>query len=505
MLSEILGYLTLPYLLEGAVIAIKMWVYSFILSFVFGLTLALIRTAKGLYVLRAIVSFYIWVLRGTPIILQLVIWYNMLPLLGYDITEFWTAVIALTVCFSAYLCEVFRGGLLAVAEGQVEAAKSLGFGPFGTIFLFIIPQALRVAFPSLINFAILLMKDTSITSVIAVNELTLRSNTIVARNFEYVPVFGAALIIYLALTTLLSLFQRYAEKRMDFQHKEKRLSKRKDSIKPANKKLGDYLTATGNDKDTASVVFTNVTKSFGSNVVLDNLSMAFANGKTTCIMGPSGAGKSTLLRTINALEEIDSGTITVNGVEVSKGSKKGLLRRRPSEFRLTKARRNSGTAMVFQQFHLFQNYSVLQNMTLAPHFVGRRSTRDSAADGSNLLRLFGLSHLINRMPQRLSGGEQQRIGILRALATYPKTLLFDEPTSALDPERVGEVLEVMEELSNAGGTMVVVTHEVDFARRCADWVIFMEHGRVVEEGRPEDILDNPKTERMQTFLAGITK
>src|SRR5690625_7898777 len=181
---------------------------------------------------------------------------------------------------------------------------------------------------------------------------------------------------------------------MDCQHKEKRLSKRKDSIKPANKKLGDYLTATGNDKDTASVVFTNVTKSFGSNVVLDNLSMAFANGKTTCIMGPSGTSKSNLIRNNNALEEIDSGTITVNGVKVSKGSKKGLLRRRPSEFRLTKARRNSGTAMVFQQFHLFQNYSVLQNMTLAPHFVGQRPTRDSVADGANLLHLFGLSHLI---------------------------------------------------------------------------------------------------------------
>src|SRR5699024_11343397 len=130
------------------------------------------------------------------------------------------------------------------AEGQVEAAKSLGFGPFGTIVLFVIPQALRVAFPSLINFAILLMKDTSITSVIAVNELTLRSNTIVARNFEYVPVFGAALIIYLALTTLLSLFQRYAEKRMDFQDKEKRLSKKKSTIQRASKKIGDYLTAT---------------------------------------------------------------------------------------------------------------------------------------------------------------------------------------------------------------------------------------------------------------------
>src|SRR5690625_1776574 len=138
-----------------------MWVYSFILSFVFGLTLALIRTAKGLYVLRAIVSFYIWVLRGTPIILQLVIWYNMLPLLGYDITEFWTAVIALTVCFSAYLCEVFRGGLLAVAEGQVEAAKSLGFGPFGAIFLFIIPHASRVAFSSFSYFSFLLFRFIS--------------------------------------------------------------------------------------------------------------------------------------------------------------------------------------------------------------------------------------------------------------------------------------------------------------------------------------------------------
>src|SRR5690625_7118695 len=127
-----------------------MWVYSFILSFVFGLTLALIRTAKGLYVLRAIVSFYIWVLRGTPIILQLVIWYNMLPLLGYDITEFWTAVVGLTVCFSAYVCEVFRGGLLAVAEGEVEAAASVGLAPLGRVFLFIILLVLRVAFLSLV-------------------------------------------------------------------------------------------------------------------------------------------------------------------------------------------------------------------------------------------------------------------------------------------------------------------------------------------------------------------
>lgn len=507
MLSDVLKYLTLPYLLEGAVIAIKMWLVSFALSFFSGLALALIRNSKGLPVLRAIVSFYIWLLRGTPIILQLVIWYNMLPLLGYDVNEFWTAVIALSICFSAYMCEVFRGGLLAVSEGQIEAARALGFGPVGATVFFVIPQAMRVAFPSLINFAILLMKDTSITSVIAVNELTLRANTIVARNFEYVPVFAAALIIYLTLTTLLSLFQRYAENSFNYDAKEARLKNRNIAAPvSANKKLGDYLSpADGLGPNGESVIFDKVSKSFGDNKVLDNVSLGFKSGRTTCIMGPSGAGKSTLLRTINGLEDIESGTITVNGVVIS--GKRGAvrLRRNRSEFALTRDRRHSGTAMVFQQFHLFQNYSVLENMTLAPRKVKHVAASNAASEGQNLLELFGLDHLRNRMPQRLSGGEQQRIGILRALATKPKTLLFDEPTSALDPERVGEVLEIMEELSDAGGTMIVVTHEVEFAKRCADWVIFMEHGRILEQGTPEDILENPSSERLKTFLAGIGK
>lgn len=505
MIADILGYLTLPYLLEGALIAIQIWIISFVLSFIAGFALALIRTAKGLHVLRAIVGFYIWVLRGTPIILQLIIWYNILPILGYDIDEFWTAIIALTVLFSAYLCEVFRGGILAVSENQVEAAKSLGFGPTGVMLFFVVPQALRVAFPSLINFAILLLKDTSITSVIAVNELTLRSNTIVARNFEYVPVFAAALIIYLTLTTLLTLFQKYAEGRMDYNSKEAKLARKKDKgPASANKNLGDYLTSTHDaDNKQDSVIFNNVSKSFGDTTVLDNVSISFKRGQTTCIMGPSGAGKSTLLRTINGLEGIDGGTITVNGVEINSENRKGFFRRKPSEFRLTKARRNSGTAMVFQQFHLFQNYSVMQNMMLAPTQVQRADKTQAAAECRNLLELFGLEHLRNRMPQRLSGGEQQRISILRALATKPKTLLFDEPTSALDPERVGEVLAVMEELSEAGGTMIVVTHEIDFARRCADWFIFMENGHIVEQGKPEDVLANPQTDRLRKFLAGI--
>lgn len=505
LFSQIWGYLTLPYLLEGALIAIEMWAISFFLSFVFGLALALIRNSKGLSVISALVSFYVWVIRGTPILLQLVIWYNLLPNLGYEIEEFWTAVIALTVCFSAYLCEVFRGGLLAVPDGQIDAARSLGFGPFGVAFYFMIPQALRVSFPSLINFAILLMKDTSITSVIAVNELMLRSNTIVARNFEYIPVFAAALIIYLALTTALTLFQRYAEGRLDYASKEDRLRiRRRTAPIAANRRLRDYLTPTDN-RDGLSVILENVTKAFSGNKVLDNVSIGFKSGWTTCIMGPSGAGKSTLLRTINGLEDIDSGTILVNGVVISAKQKRSFFGAGFKESILSKRRVRSGTAMVFQQFHLFQNRSVIENISLAPRKVKREKRNIAVSEAENLLELFRLEYLRNRMPQRLSGGEQQRIGILRALAVKPKTLLFDEPTSALDPERVGEVLQVMEELSNSGGTMIVVTHEVEFAKRCADWVVFMEQGRIVEQGPPEAILENPRSERIKRFLAGITR
>lgn len=506
MESGYFHYLTLPYLLEGAWVAIEIWTLSFVLAFVSGLVFALIRNSRNLSLLRKAVGLYVWVLRGTPILLQLLIWYNVLPSIGYEVNEFWTAVIALSVCFSAYMCEVFRGGLLAVHEGQVDAAHSLGFGPLRTLWYFVIPQALRVSLPSIVNFAILMFKDTSITSIIAVSELTLRSNTIVARNFEYIPVFGAALTIYLVLTSVLTLVQQRLEKGFNYLNREAALARKGSGpVARSGNRLGDYLCPTGTDgNDDRAVVLKNVTKSFGKNKVLDDISMTFESSRTTCIMGPSGSGKSTLLRTINGLESIDSGSITVNGVPIGgdQGTGRGFGKTL-NMYRIARARVRARTAMVFQQFHLFQNCSIIENITLAPRKINRMDPSTADAEGQNLLELLKLGHLRNRMPQRLSGGEQQRIGILRALAVKPKTLLFDEPTSALDPERVGEVLDVMMELSDAGGTMVVVTHEVEFARRCADWVIFMEGGRIVEEGPPEKVLENPDSERIRAFLSGI--
>jgi ABC-type polar amino acid transport system ATPase subunit len=168
-------------------------------------------------------------------------------------------------------------------------------------------------------------------------------------------------------------------------------------------------------------------------------------------------------------------------------------------------RRHAVTAMVFQQFNLFDNYSVLDNLSLAPIHVLKRDRKEVTLDALQLLNLLGLAALANRMPQRLSGGEKQRISILRALAMRPKTLLFDEPTSALDPERVGEVINVMRDLSAAGATMVVVTHELEFAKTCADWVVFMVDGRIVEEGYPQDLFNNPRSERLKQFLEGLVR
>lgn len=507
MLNEFLKYLTLPYLLEGAYTAIKIWIISFAISSIMGMIFALIRQSKHMAPLRYLIVVYVWFIRGTPIILQLVVWYNVLPLLGYNIDEFWTAVVALSVCFSAYLCEVFRGGLMSVQPGQIEAAQSMGFSRLAVNRFFAVPQALRTCTPSLINFAILLMKDTSITSVIAVSELTLRSNTIVARNFEYVPVFGAALCIYLLLTTALTILQHYTEVFLDYDSKERRLLRRgKKQSTTASGTLADFLANnTSSDKQAEdSVRFRGVTKSFGDNVVLQDVNLTIKSGQTTCILGPSGAGKSTLLRTINLLEPINSGSVWVNGLDVADRSWRHWYRHTMPESLRVLRRRKAATAMVFQQFNLFENYSVLDNLSLAPIHVLKRDRHIVRKEALQLLNLLGLSALANRMPQRLSGGEKQRIGILRALAVRPKTLLFDEPTSALDPERVGEVINVMRDLSAAGATMIVVTHELEFAKTCADWVVFMADGRVVEEGYPEDMFMSPKTDRFKQFLEGIT-
>jgi glutamine transport system ATP-binding protein len=232
----------------------------------------------------------------------------------------------------------------------------------------------------------------------------------------------------------------------------------------------------------------NLHKSFGTLEVLKGVDLHIKPGEVVVILGPSGSGKSTLLRCINCLEDITSGTVIVDGFDVT--DKKTDLNYVRAE-----------TGMVFQLFNLFPHMTVLHNVTLGPIKVRKMHKKEAEALGMDLLKKVGLADKAHVYPDNLSGGQKQRVAIARSLALKPKSILFDEPTSALDPELIGEVLEVMKKLAFEGMTMVVVTHEMGFAREVADRVIFMDDGVIVEENTPDELFDNPKHERTKSFLA----
>jgi glutamate transport system ATP-binding protein len=238
------------------------------------------------------------------------------------------------------------------------------------------------------------------------------------------------------------------------------------------------------------VVMSGVNKHFGSLHVLRDVETTVDRGEVVVVIGPSGSGKSTLCRAINRLEPIDSGTITVDG------------RPLPTEGREL-ARLRADVGMVFQSFNLFAHKTILQNVTLGPVKVRRRPKAEAEARAMELLTRVGIADQAGKLPGQLSGGQQQRAAIARALAMDPKLMLFDEPTSALDPEMITEVLDVMTALAKDGMTMIVVTHEMGFARRAADRVIFMADGRLVEQATPEEFFGAPKSARAQDFLSKI--
>jgi polar amino acid transport system ATP-binding protein len=244
----------------------------------------------------------------------------------------------------------------------------------------------------------------------------------------------------------------------------------------------------------------NVTKNFHGNEVLKGIDLTVERGQVVCLLGPSGSGKTTFLRCINQLEDINGGRIWVDGELMGYEEKGGRLHRLKNHV-IACQRREVG--MVFQRFNLFPHKTALENITEAPMKVGGKSRAEANRRGLELLDRVGMGDRCDHYPAQLSGGQQQRVAIARALAMDPKLMLFDEPTSALDPELVGEVLTVMRELAQQGMTMIVVTHEMGFARDVADKVVFMDAGVVVEEGDPAEVIDNPQHERTKTFLSRI--
>ncbi len=235
------------------------------------------------------------------------------------------------------------------------------------------------------------------------------------------------------------------------------------------------------------IAVTDLHKSYGNNEVLKGITTRFNEGDVVCIIGPSGSGKSTFLRTLNGLEEITSGTVIVDGYDLTN-----------KKTNLNQVRQEVG--MVFQQFNLFPNMSVIDNITYAPLELKKMTKDEAHSKALDLLEKVGLSDKADAMPESLSGGQKQRVAIARALAMDPDLMLFDEPTSALDPEMVGDVLEVMQELAKEGMTMLIVTHEMGFARKVANRVIFTDGGEILEDSTPDQVFENPQHPRLKDFL-----
>ena len=253
-------------------------------------------------------------------------------------------------------------------------------------------------------------------------------------------------------------------------------------------------------ESTPMVVAEQVCKNFGALSVLKGVTLEVDRGQVLCIVGPSGSGKSTFLRCINHLEQVSAGRLYVDGELVGYRERRGKLHEMPPR-EVAKQRREVG--MVFQHFNLFPHRTALQNIVEAPVHVKKVNRQVAVQRASELLSQVGLSEKAKAYPAQLSGGQQQRVAIARALAMDPKLMLFDEPTSALDPELVGEVLAVMKKLAASGMTMLVVTHEMGFAREVADQLVFMDGGVIVESGNPREVLAHPKHERTQAFLSKL--
>jgi polar amino acid transport system permease protein len=522
--KELGGYVDSPFLLGGAWIAVKITLIAMSIGLVLGLGLALMRLSR-FKALNSAAWGYIWFVRGTPQLLQLVFIFDALPLIGLRFDEVTTAVIGFALNEAAFSAELFRAGILSVNRSQSTAAAALGMGPLLTLRRIILPQSMRAVIPGLANDTIGMLKLTSIASVIFVNELTFRSQQVVGQNFKFFTVFGAAAVIYLFLTSGISLLQVWLERVFDHERDRKitfswfglrastRDAKPFDTsiVLPAAKEpetndhawIGTLLpveSRTPRRRDEPFVACKNVWKSYGKREILRGVDLSITHGEVVVILGPSGSGKSTLLKLINHLEPLDWGTIKVDSQYVGYREVPGGGGTVRPLHNLARARAEARVGMVFQHFNLFSHLSALDNIVEAQRQVYDVPRADAEALGRELLKSVGLAAHADFLPHRLSGGQQQRVAIARALAIKPKLMLFDEPTSALDPELVGEVLGVMRGLADAGMTMVVVTHEIRFARDVADRVVFMDGGEVIEQGTPHQVIDNPTQERTRKFL-----
>ncbi len=501
--SYILGLFANRDLWRAALVVVGLSVLSWSLATALGLLVALAKQARSRF-LRWPAAVYVWFFRSLPLLVLLIFVYNapqLIPPLREVIgSPFAAGLVALVLSETAYIAEIHRGGLLSVVGGQGEAARALGM-PFGLVQRHIVvPQAFRVSLPSLGNEFVTILKLTSLVSVISLAEILLVGQRLYTRNFKVLETLLAVAVYYVILVTIFDQLRGFLERHLDVQ----RRGRSRDTLavtatdEPATSGVGRQKRP---HEGEVVLEARGARKAFGRVTVLDRVDLRVHRGEVVTIIGPSGSGKTTLLRTLNALELIDEGDVLLDDQPIGyrRDSKGHIL---PLADRLT-ARQRQRVGMVFQQFNLFPHKTVLENVALAPTQLRAPSRRQAEEEARTVLTKVGLAAHAEKYPHQLSGGQQQRVAIARALAMQPEAILFDEPTSALDPELVGEVLQVMTSLASEGLTMVVVTHEMRFAREAADWVVFMDDGHIIEQGPPDAVFDRSEHQRTRRFLSRI--
>jgi len=487
---------------RACVTVVELGSLSWGLGLVLGFLVACARIAESRWI-SAAAAFYVWLFRSVPLLVLVVFVFNLpqiFPASRSIIGEpFFAGLLAMVLTEAAYMAEIHRGGLLSVAKGQREAGKALAIGRFGAMRLIVIPQAFRIALPTLINEYVTIIKLTSLVSVISLPELLMTGLRLYSQNFLVMETLLAVAVYYVFLVTIFSTLFSWLEKRLDL-HTRQPVTLDAAACTALRGELGGpvalqpVVAVAGMP---AALELRNIHKAYGPHQVLKGIGLQVAAGEVISIIGPSGSGKTSLIRTINGLEEIDQGEIILFGESYIHANE-------PLDS--SRVRKGIGRiGMAFQNFNLFPHLTVLDNVCLAPRYhqqpAGALLRRTRALQ---LLDKVGLLAHHQKYPHQLSGGQQQRVAIARALAMDPDVMLFDEPTSALDPELVGEVLKVIQDLAQEGMTMVIVTHEMDFALAISDRVLFMENGLVQLDATPQQIQqpDAPSatTERVRKFM-----
>ena len=483
----------------ATLLVIELSVLSWIIASAIGFILAQAKLSDKTVISLA-ASGYIWFFRSLPL-LVLLIFVSCLPQIFPSTrtvlsSAFITGLISLVLSEAAYMAEIHRGGLISVPPGQSEAAKSLGLKFFGLQRLIIVPQALKISMPTLANEFVTIVKLTSLVSVVSLAEILVVGQRLYTQNFLVLETMAAVAFYYIMIVTVFSSALQWIEKRSDVRFKAQKIGTINDE--EIRKRIGQNLKfpeLSEQNDDALALNAQKLSKAYGSQQVLTDISLKVKNGEVISIIGPSGSGKTTFIRLLNGLEKANQGEIFLHGKKFIHAEQK------PSGHSTFWQDRSMivDIGMVFQSFNLFHHLTVLDNVLLAALYHKRGTRAQLTPYAYAYLDKVGMAHHALKYPHQLSGGQQQRVAIARTMMMQPSIILFDEPTSALDPEMVGEVLDVIKNLAQAGTTLVIVTHEMRFAFDISDRIVFMEGGSIICDSTPEELLQGSVL-RVNNFL-----